>query len=230
MLGWKIMVRGVNVAIHDLQVVAQELSPIALAEKAGEGEPMGPADGSYFTDYVHYIAISRPGGSARAVARDLVVRLIRPAEMIKLIALHGGQASENTVAAQLADELLECFGWRKSDETHEVPLAACLKTFGSPALTPDERFSGNDLRIVVESFCKDFLDVVVARLGYSEEQVWDAIVERAPRYRPSSWPNNWSDEVGHLSIGAAVILLPALGPLAFPEHEMQVGELARGCA
>jgi hypothetical protein len=225
MLGWKIMVRGVNVTVQDLQVAAREFSLPVLADKAGDGEPIGPADGSYFTDYVHFIAISRPGVSPRAVARDLVVRLVRPAEMTKLIALHGGQASENTAAGEMADELLECFGWRKSDETREVPLAACLKEFRNSALAPEERRSGNELRIFVDSFCKDLLDVVVARLGYSEKQVWDAIVERAPEYRPSSRPKEWNDEVGHLSIGAAVILLPALGPLAFPERVTQVSEL-----
>jgi hypothetical protein len=226
MLGWKLLARGIEVTVYDLQVAAQELSPKALVDNAGGGEPMEPADGSYFTDYVHYIAISKPGVPPRAVARDLVARLLRPAQIIKLIALHGGHTVRDVAASQMADELLDCFGWEKSNEIRRRPLAACLKILEDPALMSEERFSGNDLRIITESFCKDLLDVIVAQLQYREEQVWGAITERAPEYRPSSRPRNWNDEVSHLTIGQAIILLPALGSLAFPRHAAQVVELA----
>ena len=62
-----------------------------------------------------------------------------------------------------------------------------------PALA--ENLSGNDLRIVLESFCKDIVDVVVAQLGYSHAGVWSAIEERIPDYRPSSRTKDWEEEV-----------------------------------
>ena len=95
-------------------------------------------------------------------------------------------------------------------------------TNGKPALVADVH--GNDLRIVLESLSKDVVDVVVARLGYSHAELWRAIEERVPEYRPSSRPNDWDEEVRHLTAGGAVMLLRALGPLAFPPLADAVNE------
>jgi hypothetical protein len=57
-------------------------------------------------------------------------------------------------------------------------------TGGDTAANLVENLSGNDLRIVLESFCKDIVDVVVAKLGYSHADIWSAIEERIPAYRP----------------------------------------------
>ena len=154
-----------------------------------------------------------------------MARLLLPTQMNRLIAQHNGRTEGTSNSSQMANELLDCLGWRRSDEVRKTPLASCLNAFGEPSLTAGGQVSGNDLRIVVESFCKDILDVIVMQLGYTEEQVWDVIEERAPDYRPASRPRSWNDEVGRLTIGQAMILLPALGPLAFPTQTSKLMEL-----
>jgi len=225
MVGWKLMVSQVRLDSRDLQIAAQELAPDAAGASSFNGATVAVADGSYFTDYVHHIAISKTGFSPRAVTRDLLVRLIRPAEMMALIQAHGGEPPEVPNAPRLADQLLHVFGWRESDEARERPLAGCISASASaPVLSAG--LSGNDLRIVLESFCKDIVDVFVSQLGYCHSDLWAAIEERIPDYRPSSRTKDWEEEVRVMTVGGAVIFLSAFGPLAFPSKANTVGEFA----
>lgn len=228
MVGWKIMASQVRLSYCDLQTVARRLAPDATGDTPANGQNNSVADGSYFTDFVHHIAISKPGFTPRAVTRDLLDRLLRPTEMMTLIQAHTGVPSEAPPAPDLAEELLQAFGWRQCDDVRERPLAGCIKGSADTAPTIAGNLTGNDLRIVVESFCKDIVDVVIAQLGYSHADVWSAIEERIPDYRPSSRAKDWDEEVRRMTVGAAVMILPALGPLAFPERSNEVNEFAAG--
>ena len=226
MVGWKIMGSQVSLNSGDLQIAAEELAPDATGASATNGISTAVADGSYFTDYVHHIAISKPGFSPRAVTRKLLARLLRPAEMRSLIETHTGGPPTATDAPLLAEELLQAFGWRQSDEVREKPLAGCINGSGDTEPTIAGNLSGNDLRIVVESFCKDIVDVVITQLGYSHAEVWNTIEQRIPGYRQSSRMKDWEEEVRLMTVGAAGMILPALGPLAFPEQADNVKAFA----
>jgi hypothetical protein len=222
MVGWKIMARGVSLEFKDLAIAARELSPGIATDISGNGESSAQADGSYFTDYVHHIAMSRPGVSPRTVTCDLVARLVRPAEMISLLGKHEGQRQDEVGAQDLAETLIESFGWRSCDEVPETPLAGCIGATADGAVAITPQMSDKDLRIVLESFCKDLLDVIVAKLGYTQREVWAAIAETLPEYRPLSKEKNWDEEVRKMTCGGAAMLLPALGSLAFRALETEV--------
>lgn len=224
MVGWKIMTSQVKLRIRDLQIAAGELMPGSPVTSPVHGSTTSVADGSYFTDYVHHIAISKPGFSPRAVTRDLLARLLRPAEMMDLIQAHGEESPKAADAPQLAEELLQAFGWRQMDGTREKPLAGCVRTGNDATPLLAENLSGNDLRVVLESFCKDIVDVVVGQIGYDHAEVWSAIEERIPAYRPSSRTKDWDEEVRLMTTGGAVMVLPALGPLAFPAQANEIKE------
>ena len=228
MVGWKITASQVELDSRDLQIAARELVPDAAGAAPANGAPDGAADGSYFTDYVHHIAISKPGFSPRAVTRDLLARLLRPAEMMSLIEAHTAAPPTASEASFLAEEVLHAFGWHESDDARARPLAGCIKIGdnGTSAIAGD--LSGNDLRIATESFCKDVIDVVVSQLGYRHTEVWRAIEERIPGYRPSSRAKDWEEEVRRMTLGSARMLVSALGPLAFAGKEKQVSEFAAG--
>jgi hypothetical protein len=70
------------------------------------------------------------------------------------------------------------------------------------------------------------VDVVVAKLGYQySAQVWEVLEERMPAYQPKSKTRDWDEEVRFLTAGAAVMILEALGPLAFHDREIEVSQL-----
>jgi hypothetical protein len=219
MVGWKIAVRNVKLEFRDLQIAANELSSDSAndpSEKASFGEL---ADGSYFTDYVHHIAMSKPGFSPRTVTCDLVLRLLRPGEMMTLITKDGGQVPDGADAPCLADLLLTSLGWRAADAVSERSLADCITKASGGLEALKEGLSGNDVRIVLESFCKDLLDVLIAALGYSHDEVWRTIDERIPEYRAGSKKRDWDEEVRQMTVGSALLLFRALGPFAFPARE-----------
>lgn len=222
MVGWKIMASQVNLDSRDLQVAARELAPDAAGPNASNGVPSGVADGSYFTDYVHYIAISKPGFSPRTVTRDLLARLLRPAEMMSLVEAHSGSEAAAQEAAVLAEKVLDAFGWERAEDVREKPLASCISIGDKDMPMLEENLSGNDLRIVLESFCKDVIDVVVAQLGYDNDGIWGVISERLPSYNPRSRDGDWSEEVGGMTSGASALILKELTPLAFSSQPSDV--------
>jgi hypothetical protein len=208
---------------RDLIEAAEKLSPVDQFASIAPGGLASGVDGSYFTDYVHHIAMSKPGMSPREVTRNLVASLLRLTEMEELIKSH----EEATIPlkadrARLADVLLCCFGWHETRVRNEQPLAGCIeKTVdGAPRLR--DSLAGNDVRIRLESSCKDIVDLVVAQLGYSDVQVWEAIEERAPAYVPNSRQSDWSEEVAKMTVGSAIRVLEALGPLAFPGRQSEI--------
>lgn len=222
MVGWKLMASQVRLHSSDLQTVAKEFTPDAAEPNLPNGAPSGVADGSYFTDYVHYIAISKPGFSPWVVTRDLLARLVRPAEMMSLVKAHTGSETAAQEASLLAEEVLDAFGWERTDDVREKPLASCISIGDEGAPMLEENLSGNDLRIVLESFCKDVIDVVVAQLGYDNDGIWGVISERLPSYDPRSRDGDWSEEVGGMTSGASAMILKELTPLAFSSQPSDV--------
>jgi hypothetical protein len=70
------------------------------------------------------------------------------------------------------------------------------------------------------------VDVVVAKLGFKHSrQVWEVLEERMQGYQPKSNTRDWDEEVRFLTAGSAVMILEALGPLAFPDREVEMKRL-----
>jgi hypothetical protein len=228
MVGWKIAVRQVPLVIGDLAIVAREFAGGALFEGVG-GHQSGAVDGSYFTDYVHHVALSQPVLSPREVTKDFVTRLLRPAEIRALLEMQGESVREDAGVAQLSEHLLSSFGWRERRGEDGKSLASCLAKGDGGALRLASALSHNDIRIRLESFCKDVVDVIVAQLGYRKDtDLWKVIGETVPDYLPRSWRGDWSEEVAHLTVGSASKLIEALGSLAFSSQAASVARLVAG--
>jgi hypothetical protein len=148
--------------------------------------------------------------------------------MTRLIQSYGAEAPPVGDAKALAESLLDSCGWLATNEVREKPLARFLTTSADGAVTLADGTSGNDLRIALESFCKDLVDVVVTQLGYSHDEIWRAIDEQLPGYRPSSRRRDWDEEVRQLTTGPAGMLLSVLGTLAFPSRQTAINEFVRG--
>jgi hypothetical protein len=182
-------------------------------------------DGSYFTDYVHYLAASQPRVSARNIALKFLASLLRPNELKRLIEEQGRTVADGADRPALADSLLDVMGWKSVAETRETPLAACIQTGPNGDLDCAPGLSGNDLRMIGESFCKDIIDVLVNAAGFDEAQIDAVLRERAPDYeRPRG---NWQKEVATITMGAAHLVISAFGPLAFPNQQNEIASLAK---
>ncbi len=226
MVGWKIVCQNSLLNVFDLQCEANQLAPDVPINISGNAESNEAVDGSFFTDYVHHVAMSSPGSSAWKVTRDLVAKLLRPTELSSLIKSYGGTAPQTTDRNSLASQVIELFGWHQPVIDKEISLASCIEELPTDGkLSMKSGLTGNDLRIILESFCKDIMDTTVAQSGYSHDRIWDAIEERAPGYRPYSKKKDWNEEISHLMLGGATILLPVFAPLAFPNKSLEIGQL-----
>lgn len=213
MIGWKIHASGITIHSNDLAVAAQELAPNAASD-VPENDNL--ADGSYFTDYVHYVAISRPGFSPRLVTSELLKSLLRPTEIINLInefsaTTHAREMDKTT----LVEVLLNKLGWLGGEENKEKPLASCIKAVAEGGYVLNDHIEGNQIRITLESFCKDVIDVIISQLGYEHDEIWRVIEENRPDYQCKGRIKNWDHEVKSMTVGAAIIILKIFGPLAF---------------
>lgn len=214
MVGWKVAVSGIPLKATDIWSMARGMAP-EVSRPAADGE----ADGSYFTDYVHHIAMAKADGTPYSVTRDLLARLL-PSQLERLVVAHGGKVQDETLgdASALAGQALEVLGWRKPDGATEQGLASCLGEDATGKVSIKNVRDRRDLRNVVESFCKDFIDTVVQVLGYDERRLWQEVRHCHPLYRSRHGRDDWNAELSKLMVGPAAMICEALVPLAFPSR------------
>lgn len=218
MVGWKIFCAGEPVAVYDLEYETKyQRHDLHSGASTESGNQL--ADGGHFTDYVHHSASSGSVTEPRRVTSELLPKLLRPSQQKGLITKYGGTAEVGLGAKPLVEQLLETFGWYSMGEG-ETPLAACIEKGIGELWILKRDMTPNSVRIVLESFCKDVLDVVVSKLGYNHQEIWAAVQERCPKYKLRHGKKNWIEELRYLSSGSAIFLIRALAPLVFPKEEV----------
>ena len=226
MVGWKVATCGIGLKARDLWECVKEMGGLGkeMAPDAPRPPSDGDADGSYFTDYVHYVAMSKPEATPYSVTRDLL-QMLRTTELERLITAHGGKEGGDKAddRSSLARQALDALGWREHVRPHERSLADCLESdaAGRPTLKADVRDLAK-LRPVVESFCKDFIDTVVQEIGCDEKRLWEAVRHHHPGYRSQARHGGWATEMEKLTVGPAAMICEAILPLAFPAKEPSV--------
>lgn len=225
MIGWKLQVKKVPLTLYDLQHAAKELGlETSITEEQRDKEADTLIDGSYFTDYIHYISVSKPGDSPRTVTHKLLASLLSPAQLLKLIDGRpddfGREHADDRQT--LANSALSRMGWKEESAQRKIPLAEWSNSLKCNPDAPLTAGTAVDVRKSVENLCKDILDVITHQLGYKEAELWEALRERAPNYNPASHRCNWVEEVDNLTSGSASRLISALAPLAFPDMESEI--------
>ena len=214
MVGWKLHCAGQSVKIFNLEYVSKRFAT-DLDIGVNPLPNSGNADGAHFTDYVHALSTSGSEVDTRKVTIELLEKLLLPLQKIDLISTYGGTAAVLGGKA-LEEQLLETFGWHSVGEA-ETPLAGCIEKGIEQSWDLKKEFSASEVRISLESFCKDILDVVVSKLGYSHQEVLAVVQERCAGYKWHAGEKDWGMEMEMLTSGSAAILIGALAPLVFPE-------------
>ena len=218
MVGWKIFCAGGRVKVYDLEHETRYQRP-NLHSGASRNSENELADGGHFADYVHYSASSGTGKEPRGITRKLLPKLLPASQLKSLITKYGGTAVGGPGAKPLVEQLLETMGWYSEGE-RETPLAACVEKGIGESWKLKRGMDVSSVRIVLESFCKDVLDVVVSKLGYNHQEIWAALQERCPKYKVRQGKKNWIEELKYLSSGSAIFLIRALAPLIFPKPKV----------
>lgn len=220
MVGWKLCVSGVRITLADLNEFAENVLANGDTQVSNAADTI--IDGSYFTDYVHYVAMSRSGHSPWYVTRKMVAYFLRVSDLRPLLPRPDCQGSRE----ELAGRLLAHWGWQEKEELPRTALASTVRLGKDGKAVLPESTTPNDLRIILESFCKDVLDAIAAQLGYSDQQMVGVIKERLPQYRFTSRTKTWREEVHNTTMAPAEILIAGLGTLAFPRKEEPIRKLS----
>lgn len=217
MVGWKIFTQNVGIQTSDIADYIRKLIPDFKSENQVSDQQI---NGSIFTDYIHYVAKSNPTQSARTVTANLLNELLRYSEIDSLLnkySPHNELSNEKSKEIKI-DKLLEAMGWPPEKNHQETTLAQCV-----PNSSLTNTLSGNKVRTVCESYCKDLIDTLSAKLGYTEEMLWNA-VEHQPgqTYRPNNRRRNWNAEIQGITLGSAKIIIQALLNEAMPEKTEEI--------
>lgn len=226
MVGWKLLLRDIEITLRDVRSVASKLSVHPPEPTAHQDADLDrPIDGSYFTDYVHFIAMSALDRSPRSISVELVASLLRPTELRSLIAQYGGRCLDTDSRHELGDALLNALGWAASPMAPPRPLIGYAEAFERDYAGPAHFRDPINLRKSLESFCKDVLRILAYKLGNSPQRIWHAIDGCSPAYVPASQIKDWNDEVARCTSGAAAILIERLGD-ALPDIAAECKEIA----
>lgn len=213
MVGWKLWAMGIPVTVKDLHAKTNKLLGDTVGMESTAKSGTEPANGSYFTDYVHFVASQQIGKDPREITALFLQELLRPSEREAIVtALHGNEIP-SAPEAEAVDRLLTLLGWSANAERPERPLAGCIhQANGLWSVLP--ALSGNEIRISAESFCKDIIDLMGSNTGCSESELWADVLAEHPNYKQTY--KSWSEEIGAITLGAAVMVIQALGQRAFP--------------
>lgn len=228
MIGWKLWASHLKTTVEDLHQASRKLLGGKVDFDPSGGDATAALNGSFFTDYVHYLAsvdITRP---AHETACLLLEDLVRPTECRTVFQALGQPYDDSWSAHDRCAHLLDILGWSPRNGSRIRSLAACIRMSGDAAEVPAD-VGFNEVRISAESFCKDLLDVLTHGLSLDSTTVWGFIASKCPDYRRSS--GNWDVEVRNITIGSANLLISTLARELFLDRPQEVtnldGALAR---
>ena len=203
MIGWKLWASGVNFSLRDIHETASSIFGNQSIEMNMAGDGSTNVSGSCFTDYVHFLACQDMNKNSRVVTREFVSQLTRIADRRNLFEMFSNErfpaSSEPEV---ILDRLITVLGWPNESYQLVPSLASCINSDGDTVLT------GNEIRVILESYCRDFIDVLTSQRNYSGDELMEIIRRHRSDYRFSD--PLWQKHVSKLSCGSAIICIEAL--------------------
>ena len=214
MIGWKLFSKNINITLDDIRSsVAVKFPSINQQSSHVSGE--SKITGSLFTDLIHYSVSKNPSISAREATKELIAESLRPSE-IKGLLKNPLEVGKH----ELVEELLVEWGWPAEEKKIEMRLSECVVE-EDKRIVLKKFLTANDLRIICESFCKDLIDTLTAKLGYSEDELIELIKNRDKDFQFTGRPS-WSKEISDLTVGSGRLLIKVLIELLFPADILNI--------
>lgn len=225
MVGWKILTAGIELAAIDITTLLKEMIPKFNNEVNGDNyDNSALVNGSLFTDYVHYISMSNSNLSPRNATKILLEKLLRTTEINDILKNYSSINLFNKTLSEQVETLLVEFGWPAKNNQNENKLAECIQEMNGNIVL-NTKFTGNDIRIICESYCKDLVDTLCSKIGYSEKELWNLLALNYPEYQSQN--QGWNYEISKMTIGSAIFILSALLNEAFPDKKYSSDNLIK---
>lgn len=210
MIGWKLHVKNLAIDRPTLWAAANTiLSPLRAPE------PLSDFSGSIFADYVYYLVSSNKNSIHREFTKNLLKELLSFPQFHQCLSnTPDGQTKE-----QLAESLLERWGWKKPTNNTTQSLANCIDIEQENVNLSRPMY---ETRKSLESFLKDITKITFSTLSREENQLTHLVTTHCVNYQRNPRKTTWTDEINGITSGAARVLLTGLLPLAFPNVDPAV--------
>ncbi len=214
MIGWKIFCNNIEIPVGDIK--GNFIDEFQHVMTNGDEIEETRINGSYFTDYVHFLTIANHDRNPRSTTLEILKKVFPFTAMKKVLRTYGRLEIEDLGIDKLSEELIKAFGWPKKENEIEDTMASCIIEVDGN-ITINRRYNGNQYRNIFESYCKDLLNTVTSKLGIPEIELWELIKNNSVFRRDDRL--NWNETVKNVTIGSAVILLNTILPIAIPDNE-----------
>lgn len=216
MVGWKLHLADPEIGAQDLLFAANTVLDGEMQVPTNSLPTAACFHGSLFADYAYYVAITAKRMSPWVATQRLCSELLSINRLRRVLVVGEGFESSGVITKEdLSAELLESWGWKRPVGDHPRPLAGCVTSASSTALTLKSTL--HETRTCLEGFLKDLTRAVFATLGWTEERTEAELAIHCPSYRRST-RGEWRHEMERLTSGGAILLLESLLPLAFSDR------------
>lgn len=219
MIGWKIVsagdLAGVKIETEDIIQRLRDIIP-EFSQENNDLNYKESFNGSLFTDFVHYISLKDPRLSPRKATKELLEKTLLSSQINKILQKEDDNKFKIKEHNEKVETLLVEFGWPADKIINKNKLADCLiENKGNTIINPS--FSGNDIRIICENYCKDLIDTLSSLLPYSAIELFNLVTRKKTNYESQN--RGWDYEISNLSLGRASIILEVLLSEALPSKE-----------
>jgi hypothetical protein len=215
MIGWKLLAQGIEIENYDMKTHIIEMFPEfseMLNDEIYNDDSL--INGSLFTDYIHYISTKDTKQNPRVATKNLLEKLLRPSQIKKILEKFKDKQFSDQTKSELIERLLVTFGWPEKTYNKVKKMAECIDTFNGQT-SINKTIDGKEIRIICESFCKDFIDLLSSKIGYDESELLMLMQKKYPTY--NSKKQSWNSILSYLTVENARFILEVLINEAYPE-------------
>jgi len=209
MIGWKIASSLKSIEVADLVAKIGQVFEVKIDSNFSIQN--SKLDGSYFSDFLHYIAEKDLNMYAdkREITKKLLSELLRLSEKKIIFNFHNISAKNEEYDIET---MIAKLGWKPDLKPYATSLTSFFNEDTVGILNLKEDVNGNDLRICLESYSKDIVYIITSNLEKQDEDLYPIIEENFPEFRKTT-TCKWRDEISDkgFTLGSAYYIIYALG-------------------
>lgn len=217
MIGWKLLASGLEIENYDIISYIKDTIPDFSQRLINplNGENL---DGNSFTDYIHYFSIYKSNLTPRLACKEILTAILRRSDIRDILSPFNENNSDKI------ETILNIFGWPYLEKVN-LSLASCIHYEGNGQLALNNDLKGNEIRKVLENFCKDFIDVLISKLELDSRSIEYLVkyeIGNEEIFASYKRKGTWNNYISHIMLGEAIVLINKLLHKAYPNLEHKI--------
>jgi len=212
MVGWKLLASGLEIENYDIQDYLKKVIP-NITKYINNSDSEETIDGNSFTDYIHYYSINKSNLTTRMACKEILSEVLRASDIRKI--MNKQNITDNS--EDKIELILNGFGWPYV-ENEKMPLSNCIEIKGDEVILKPT-LTGNQIRIALENFCKDLIDVLILKIPFNIVDIENFIlleIDNANIRENYRRKKTWQNFISKIMLGDSIDVISHLLKRAFP--------------